>query len=297
MQTIILFRVIEYGSRLVRLPFFRMIPIFSNLEYRYVFARKQSNSLFYYLFAQMTGRIDKFTILAYNSRKITPFASIRPSRFTLLKPLGILVFLHDKSWSISMTKRKIRTEYKKDVLTPTDPKIFTDLQDLLWDTYRSTTACCNILGISRNTWKKWTKGDTPEWPWWPTIFRIAIRNAITAYNPKYSRDSPIRAKHNSKPNKHLANIRQRLAQLSDDGTTELELHEIADRHTESMRHLRSLLIHGPLEWSRIRLAANNGGFSQRQLRRAATTLGVIKKTCGFGPDKDSIWTLPEVGED
>lgn len=45
-------------------------------------------------------------------------------------------------------------------------------------------------------------------------------------------------------------------------------------------------------WHDLRLPANCGGYSERQLRKAARMIGVVKTQEGYGDEKCSYWRLP-----
>lgn len=190
-----------------------------------------------------------------------------------------------------------RLKINQKALPPLDLKLFRELRKILFLTFNGNdSACARALGISRITWVRW---DTipPTWPYWNYILRLVITSSIRIYNDKYHKDSFITAKTKSKAWTHLQKIRKRLAQLPDDGELLAQIEEHTYTRTASEEYLRQLLLHGPLAWSIIRKPANSGGYSEAVLRRAARTLGVIKQQIGFGEDKDSVWSLPEVGED
>jgi len=180
---------------------------------------------------------------------------------------------------------KVKKRYNQFADLPTlDLKEFEALTDLLYEaTNGNISATCRILAIDRRTWDRWIK-QPPQWPWWNLILRTAIKHMMIGI--KGRRGSPARA--------HAAYVRDALARIPN-STELLEEIEIQSyQYRECEVHIRNLLSHGPMNWEDIQKAANSGGYSRKQLRTAAKALGVVKDRVPAG---DSVWSLPETGED
>ncbi len=169
-------------------------------------------------------------------------------------------------------------------LPPLDLKEFEALTDLLYEAVNgNTSAVARVLGIDRRTYESWIH-TPPQWPWWNIVLRMAVKQVMIG----------IKGRRGSPTIQHVANIRDALNRIPN--STELldEISSQAWEYRECEIHVRQLLAYGPMNWSEIHKAANSGGFTIRQLRAAAKDLGVIKTREMQG---DSVWSLPEVGED
>jgi len=180
---------------------------------------------------------------------------------------------------------KIKRRYNQFAALPTlNLEEFEALTDLLYEAVGGNrSAICRILGIDRRTWDKWIT-EPPTWPWWNVVLRLAIKHMMIGMHGR--RGSPAA--------KHVAYVRDALARIPNNTELVDEITLQAWQFSAAEEHLRKLLAPGPLAWDRIKLVANSGGFTPRQLRLAANSLGIVKDR-EFGGS--SMWSLPEVGED
>lgn len=164
-------------------------------------------------------------------------------------------------------------------IPPLDVDEFNALTDLLFEALSgNVTAVTNLLGINRKTWKKW-EHTPPEWPWWNTILRLAVKHTLTG----------MVGRHRSPAAKHKQYIREALARVPNSQELIEEIEAGAYELSSAETWLRRQLVKGPQPWHKIRV---KGNFSPRVLQRAAKSLGVVKEQTGFGDEKISIWSLP-----
>jgi hypothetical protein len=165
--------------------------------------------------------------------------------------------------------------------TPTlDEDEFHALCDLLYELLKKKdSACARVLGVHRNTWKKWNT-HPPDFPWWNLILRHLIKLYIAG---SISRGGLTGS--------HLRAIRDRLSQVPNSTELEEEAVSLAYNLTGAQTHLRELLKKKGMFWDQIRLAAHCGGYSQKTLKQAARSLEVVKTQEGFGKNKRSYWRL------
>lgn len=183
--------------------------------------------------------------------------------------------------------RKIRRQTKVKAYTPKlDVEEFQALTDLLFETLKeSNAACARILGISRVTWKRWEK-EPPTWPWWNLVLRHIIKTYLTTLRTK-----------GGLTRKHRQRIMDALSRIPQQEAFEAEIDTLAYQLTGAEFHLRQVLLKGGRWWDEIRLPANNGGYNEKTLLRAARRLMVVKTQEGFGKRKRSYWRLPDQDDD
>lgn len=166
-------------------------------------------------------------------------------------------------------------------LKPLDVEEFNALTDLLYEALSgNVTAVTRLLGINRKTWKKW-ETEPPEWPWWNTILRLAIKHTLTGMIGR--RRSPAA--------KHRQHIREALARIPNSQDLIEEIENGAYELSAAETWLRRSLLRGPRPFDELRVESN---MSPRVLRAAAKSLGIVREQIGYGENKRSLWSLPNI---
>lgn len=134
---------------------------------------------------------------------------------------------------------------------------------------KNDAVIARYLGISTKTWDKVASGFD-EWPWWPTVLREVIELVIP-----HTKGLQVRTEMN-----------KLLRQLPPQ-------HQAAIEKASAARDwLIDQLKDGPALGSELLSTANRGMLTERTIRRAANSLGVIYKRKGKGKDHESTWSLP-----
>lgn len=140
-----------------------------------------------------------------------------------------------------------------------------------------------LLGVSRATVIKWESDYPPscQW-WWTSILTMVIKELLSAMRQSSSRST----------RQHEANIHLELKKLLPD--EDFELYEVND-HSNARRHVLSLFKeYDQVSTRMLRSAAYSGGYNIRTLRNACESLQLDKEVRGFGENKVTYYTLPEV---
>lgn len=182
--------------------------------------------------------------------------------------------------------RRRNLKLNKDIPTA-DPKETEALIELLFVSTKENNAhCARLCCVSRKTWQKWAHTPPTEW-YWPIVLRMAIKHTL----------AQMIATRRMTTAKFRRRILESLSQIPQHKDFEEDIANMAYDIRGSQRHLRDLLLRGGRWWGEIRLAANNGGYSEHTLRKAAKALGVVQTQEGYGSDKDSFWRLPNEDDD
>lgn len=161
------------------------------------------------------------------------------------------------------------------------------LLDLLFEVTKCNNAqCSRLLGISQKTWKKWIQSPPPEW-YWPLVLRTLIKHLLSSIIAQ--------RKHSGK--KYQQRILRRLNKIPNSRDYEIEIADMAYTIRGAEAHLRAKLQKGGMWWSDLQRPGHSGGYTKQSLRKAASSLHVVKTQEGFGRDKDSFWRLPLEEED
>lgn len=161
------------------------------------------------------------------------------------------------------------------------------LLDLLFQaTSENSTQCSRLLGIARPTWKRWSQHPPTEW-YWPLVLRAAIKHTL----------SQIISQRRATSAKFRSHILESLSKVPHSKDFEVDIANLAYEARGAELHLRTLLVRRGMWWSEIQKTANSGGYSKATLRKAAKSIGVVKRQEGYGDEKDSFWRLPNEDED
>lgn len=186
-----------------------------------------------------------------------------------------------------MDRKKRRNLRLSKALPAVDLKETEALIELLFEaTKQNSSYCCRLLNISRPTWKKWITDTPTEW-YWPLVLRTAIKHTIASTIAHRRASSMI----------FQNRVRNALSSIPNSRDYEEEIVNLAYDIRGAQAHLRDLLTPRGRWWSDIQKAANLGGYTKQTIRKAAKSLGVVKKQEGYGADKDSYWRLPTEEED
>lgn len=167
-----------------------------------------------------------------------------------------------------------------------DVEEFNKLTDLMFEMCKEKhQTCAKLLGISRQTWKRWEK-EPPDWPYWNLVIRYVIREYLGAMQAR-----------KGLTRKHRHRIMAALQRIENHEELGEEISRIAYNLNGCERHLTQLLATGGMFWDEIRLPANSGGYSERTLRKTARILNLRMSQEGFGPNKRSFWRLPTEYDD
>lgn len=178
------------------------------------------------------------------------------------------------------------TKIRKEIPT-LDVDEFYALTDLLFEACKENNAhCCRLLGIGSKTWSRWNKEPPTEW-WWNIVLRATIKHVLSA----------MVAKRRMTTRKHQRRILEAMSKIPHSKDYEAEISNLAYEARGAEEHLRLMLLRGGKWWSEIRLPANAEGYSESMLKKAAKSLGVVKRQEGFGKEKDSFWRLPNADDD
>lgn len=184
-------------------------------------------------------------------------------------------------------QKKIRRQIKVSQFRPKlEVDEFNKLTDLLFECLKEKhAACARLLGISRITWRSW-ESDPPRWPWWNLVIRHAIKEYLAGVEAKRGLTKT-----------HRRRILERLAQIEQNDEFLDDIALLAQNLSGAELHIRAALGGKGMFWDELRLAANCGGYTERTLRKAARTMGVIKTQEGYGENKRSYWRLPTEYDD
>lgn len=167
-----------------------------------------------------------------------------------------------------------------------DTDEFNKLTDVLYELMKEKgAACARVLGISRSTWRKWTTNPPRQW-WWNIVLRAVIKQYITALKSRRGLTG-----------KHRRRVMEALSRIPQADEFMEEIDQMAYNIEGCALYLRDTLGGKGMFWDELRKPANNGGYTEQTLRRAARKLGVVRRSEGFGDDKRSYWRLPNEDDD
>jgi hypothetical protein len=177
-------------------------------------------------------------------------------------------------------KNRISVDYEPRML---DIEEFTALIDVLFLACNmNNAACCRVLGISMNTWKKWNKDpEGVTWPWWNEVLRITILEIMGSILAKRGVTA-----------KHKRNVRKAFNAISKDETMRWDLDAKVSSYGGAQAYLQQLLAKKPRKKSWLMKNANMGGYSPSALEKASRILHVVKTQKGYGENKETVWSLP-----
>lgn len=183
--------------------------------------------------------------------------------------------------------KKIRRQIKVPKKSPKlEADEFNKLTDLLFEMMKEKhQACAKLLGISTLTWRKWERNPPRQW-WWNLVLRAVIKEYLSAVQAK-----------RGLTRQHRLRIRDRLAAIENHEQWAGEIAASASILSSSERHIRLTLGGKGMFFDELRLPANSGGYSDKTLRKAARTLGVVKTQEGYGKSKRSYWRMPTEYDD
>lgn len=185
-----------------------------------------------------------------------------------------------------MDAKKRRQTKVQDFTPELDLDEFNALTDILFELLKEKhAACARVLGIHRNTWKKWEQ-EPPTWPWWNIVLRHVIKTLLSSI-----------ASRRGLTRKHRHTLLEQFNRIPDGQQILEEVENLAYDISGAAAHLRRLLLRKGMFWDEIRLPANCGGYTTKTLRKAAKQIGIVKTSEGYGEDKRSYWRLPDQDDD
>lgn len=180
-------------------------------------------------------------------------------------------------------KKIIATEFR---LPDTDVPEFELLYRALYAAFGSQRKVAKAMGISYPTWCRYERVP-PTWPYYNMVMEQVLRARLRGM--KIDRRGFTSAQHYK--------LSQTLGKLHSFNDIMDQIEADTAKIHEAMDHLREKLSHRGMFLDELLSARHSGGFSGRQLRRAAAKLAVVKDVRGFGEDRRHYWKLPSTATD